>query len=363
MIELLADLFMNFSILFTLTLLMFFFAQKEQFLLFPKLKPFQPITMGLLASLFGCILMIQNIHSFTAVILDARYAAIIFSGLFGGPIAVFIAGVVLSLFRYFFFEMTFESFVAALNTFIFGAVVALVLLKYPMTMRNSLIYYAYGIIQTSIVIVWSRLDAPGIFEDLLLFVLFSIISYLVVWFTLKKMERLAAEVEKIEELAETDYLTGLNNNRKYQEIFYTWREQRDSFFLAVIDIDHFKRVNDTYGHPIGDIVLIELANRLKQISTTFGGAVARIGGEEFGALLPAIDHAQARNQAEAILKAISQTSFQLPDGVELPITVSIGVAGYPFDAHSMPDLYKQADEKLYDAKLGGRNCVKITTSD
>lgn len=355
-----ADLMMNFSILFTLTLLMFFFAQKERFLLFPSLKRFQPFTIGLIGGFYGVVLMIEHIHAFTAVIMDARYAAIVFSGMFGGPIGVLITTSLISGFRYFYFDMTVEALVAALNTLVFGYITALLLIKYPMTMKNSLLYYSYGIIQTAIVIFFYNLSSPGAFQDLLVFLTFSIISYAVVWFTLHKMNRLAKEVEKIEELAETDYLTGLSNNRKYQQIFYEWRDRKPEFHMAVIDIDHFKRVNDTYGHPIGDVVLKELAHRLEATATTFGARVSRIGGEEFGALLPASRREEAKRQAEMLRHVISSAPFQIDDHLALPITVSIGVAHYPSDAQSMPDLYKVADEKLYDAKLGGRNQVHIT---
>lgn len=360
MIELIADLFMNFSILFTLTILLFFFAQEERFLMFPQLKRYQPISMGLIASFVGIILMIQNIHAMTNVIIDARYAAILFSGMFGGPIAVLIATTIISAFRYMFFDMTLEASVAALNTLVYGYVIAVFLFKYPMTMKNALLFYLYGVFQTSVVIFWYHFGKPGALQDLFLFITFSLLSYFIVWISLKKMNQLSNEVEKIEELAETDYLTGLSNNRKYQEIFYDWRNSREGFHVAVIDIDHFKRVNDTYGHPIGDLVLKELAKRMTYEANQIGAKVSRIGGEEFGALLPATNRKEAQEQAERIRSIIASSPFVLEDGLELKITVSIGVAQYPGDGQSMPDLYKLADEKLYDAKLNGRNRVCVT---
>lgn len=360
MMMLFADLIMNFSILFTLTLMMYLFTQKEQFLLFPKLKPFQPVTVGLLGASFGIILMLQHISAETAVIMDARFAAIIFSGLFGGPVAMAIATTAIAVFRFLYFGMGIEHFVAAFNTLVFGYVVAVATLKNPMTLKNSIGYYSYGIVQTATIIYWYNFNTPGSFLDFLLFLIYSSLSYVVVWFTLKRLNRLTKEIEKIEHLSKTDYLTGLNNNRRYQEIFYEWRNLREGFHLAVIDIDHFKRVNDTHGHPIGDLVLIELSKRLEKEATRMGGEVSRIGGEEFGALLPATTRKEAFQQAERLRKVIGSKPFILPEELKLKVTVSIGMAQYPGDGQSLPDLYKLADEKLYDAKLGGRNRVCIT---
>lgn len=358
--ESIADLMMNFSILFTLTILMFFFAQKENFLLFPSLKRFQPITIGLIAGFFGIILMVEHIRFITDYIMDARYAAIVFSGMFAGPIGVFIATSIISGFRFFYFDMSSDSLIATLNTLVFGYVVAIFLIKYKMTMKNSLLYYSYGIIQTALISFIYNISSPGAVQNLVVFLVFSITSYVVVWFTLHKMNQLATEVEKIETLSGTDYLTGLSNDRMYQQLFNEWVTEKSIFYLAVIDIDHFKRINDSYGHPIGDVVLKELARRLHTTAKQLGGKVSRIGGEEFAVLLTATSHEEAKRQAEQLQHIIASIPFQVDHQLMLRITISIGVAQYPDDADSLSELYKIADEKLYDAKLGGRNQVQMT---
>lgn len=165
---------------------------------------------------------------------------------------------------------------------------------------------------------------------------------------------------KTMELATTDALTGLTNRRVFDgrlcaEVDRAGRYQHPLSVL-MLDIDHFKRVNDTYGHPAGDAVLQGLAGLLvKQVRTV--DLAARHGGEEFVVLLPETDGGRAKGVGERIRKAVAGTPFLLPDGKEIPVTVSIGVACYPACGGSAPELFERADQALYIAKQAGRNRV------
>lgn len=351
------ELFVNFCTLFTFAMLMFWFAKQQKQSQFPLLRKFPGYTIGLLSGIFGVVLMLTSIHIGESIIIDGRMAVLALSGLFGGPMAPVIAGILMGTARILVNEISTNAVIAGVNTMMIGIVIGLVAWRIPITFQNAWKYFAYTTMQTVLVIGYLSFSSGFIAGRGALFILYSLISFGIVYLTLLKMDQLSQEIERIEHYSVTDYLTGIPNNRKFQELFYNWREEKDNFFIALLDIDYFKRVNDTYGHPTGDLVLIELAKRLEQSAGNFGGEVARIGGEEFGVLLPATTQVQAKEQAEQLRKSIGSTRFLLPDNLELPITVSIGVAGYPSDAESMPDLYKTADERLYNAKLGGRNCV------
>jgi two-component system, cell cycle response regulator len=142
------------------------------------------------------------------------------------------------------------------------------------------------------------------------------------------------------------------------------RVRQDGISVAVLmfDIDHFKKVNDTHGHPAGDEVLRELAARAVN-SVRSVDLVARLGGEEFIVVMPETDLAIATQVAERLRAAVSREPFAVPGNPEkIPVTISIGVTatGVPDDG---PDtMIKRADVALYTAKARGRNCVIVRPS-
>jgi diguanylate cyclase (GGDEF)-like protein len=164
---------------------------------------------------------------------------------------------------------------------------------------------------------------------------------------------------ELEQLAITDGLTRLYVRRHFLELLNNElrRAQRyhRSLSLLMIDIDHFKAVNDTYGHPQGDQVLQELSGLLRRYGRR-DDIVARYGGEEFVVALVETDQHGAAQAAERIRRAVEQHEFRV--GTErLRLTLSIGVAGYPRDAGNQGDLIVAADQALYAAKRQGRNRV------
>ncbi|WP_197280100.1 sensor domain-containing diguanylate cyclase [Bacillus sp. FJAT-27251] len=163
-------------------------------------------------------------------------------------------------------------------------------------------------------------------------------------------------------------LTNLYNFRYFDHLLHEefvklTRFERTSLSLILLDIDHFKIVNDTYGHPSGNEILIELANRLRKLVGS-QGTVARFGGEEFVVLLPDAGKQTAGKMAEMIRESIANWPFNLQQSIEpgkkqsIQITASIGVATAPDDAEDAMALIRHADRALYvGAKRAGRNRV------
>lgn len=176
---------------------------------------------------------------------------------------------------------------------------------------------------------------------------------------------LARAHEKIYQLATTDGLTGLSNHRTFQNAFDNMlsRAKRQSTPLAIVlcDLDHFKQVNDTYGHPVGDMVLQKVANILENTIRSVDLA-ARYGGEEFALLLENSDSQGACIQAERVRKAIAHLQFS-HEGKQFSISMSFGLAAFPQDATQKSDLIQQADQALYQAKKRGRNCTVAWAED
>ena len=167
----------------------------------------------------------------------------------------------------------------------------------------------------------------------------------------------AAMYEEKERLSIRDGLTGLANHRRFQEYLEETikKSGRQSVGMALFDIDYFKKLNDSYGHPVGDAVLKEVAVRLRRTISQFD-FVARYGGEEFVAVWPGRNDKEAATLAEQVRLAIGTDKFKTPAG-DLAVTISMGVSSYPQDAKGKQELIKTADDALYAAKNSGRNRV------
>jgi two-component system cell cycle response regulator len=167
--------------------------------------------------------------------------------------------------------------------------------------------------------------------------------------------------ELLKQLSNTDPLTKLHNRRHLTEVLgkEIQRAERQKAFLTfiILDIDHFKRVNDTYGHQNGDVVLVALAEAIQSGLRAYDLA-ARYGGEEFVLVLPGTSLAGGVTVAERLRGAVQGLTFA-PPLESLDVTASLGVATFPSSlVDSIDSLIRQADEALYRAKQNGRNRVE-----
>ncbi|TVQ26778.1 MAG: GGDEF domain-containing protein [Spirochaetaceae bacterium] len=186
--------------------------------------------------------------------------------------------------------------------------------------------------------------------------------------------RIHSQAQRLEELAGQDMLTGLDNRLRFTDI--ATREAArihrtgEESSLILMDLDRFKNVNDTYGHPVGDEVLRKAAGVI-QSNVRDTDHVARFGGEEFIILLPGTSTDGARVVADKVRHALSECSFG-PPTENLHITASFGVASLSYDRDATPDAgcpvehssqvdraYQAADSAMYHAKRNGRNRVEV----
>ena len=165
-------------------------------------------------------------------------------------------------------------------------------------------------------------------------------------------QRLHDLASELEYRATHDSLTGVLNRAAIIGLSNR-RLQEDSIALVVLDIDHFKRINDSFGHPKGDQVIRGVIDRLKQLVPD-AGQIGRVGGEEFTVLLPRMDSISAAALAEQLRLAVATHDFGLPD--QSQVTASFGVSCLPRGG-SFDEAYTRADEALYAAKRAGRNQV------
>ncbi|MCP4499450.1 MAG: GGDEF domain-containing protein [Deltaproteobacteria bacterium] len=176
-----------------------------------------------------------------------------------------------------------------------------------------------------------------------------------------RVKTLSIELEEVKKEAATDALTGLDNRKAFDYALSRAGDQHTLFgeqsCLMIIDADHFKNVNDTYGHPTGDAVLVALANELAKAFPRRGDCVARYGGEEFAVVLRESDVHDGDRLAERVLNRIQSKVIE-HDGLHVQITVSIGVA-VSSEAEDSAAWLKRADAALYHAKETGRNRVCV----
>lgn len=167
-------------------------------------------------------------------------------------------------------------------------------------------------------------------------------------------------------LSATDGLTGLYNHRQFQQLLGVALGraylQGHPLHLILFDIDHFKQVNDTYGHPFGDLVLREVAYTARRVLPP-DAIVARYGGEEFAVILPEVNNAEAPLWAERLREAVAAVrTVDEATGNAVGVTISLGVATYQL-GQGKSRLLARADEALYGSKAGGRNRVTVAPPD
>lgn len=239
------------------------------------------------------------------------------------------------------------------------------LLDYQLGIRNGLELIREAVAQgcrTPIVFLTAesaeRVDVAAMNAGALDYLVKGEITPRMVERSLRYALKLGETLEALRRMATRDQLTGLLNRREFERILTEEDERvrrfKHSAALVMVDIDHFKSVNDTHGHPVGDAVLREVARRVADEVRTVDRAF-RFGGEELALLLVQTDRAGAFDLAKRACRAVERDPIIVSDTVALNVTVSAGSAAMPADADSGFSLLNASDRALYAAKTRGRN--------
>ncbi|REK77329.1 GGDEF domain-containing protein [Paenibacillus paeoniae] len=321
-----------------------------------KLSCIMTWKVGLIAGGLGIILMAFTVHM-NGTLLDFRQLAVIIAVMYGGIYSSLIAAVLIFATRLFAFgEVTVSTIIAAGNTIIIALAVGVVCYQAFSYWKKWI--YSIVICNVLTAFVFTINVGEKAVIPIAAYVVMMTIGGLLTAYLVDFLNKANIQFKKNEKEATVDFLTGLSNNRRfdatYQTLLQTAAAKGECLSIALIDIDFFKKVNDTYGHVNGDLVLKQLGIILRETARTFD-TVSRNGGEEFSVLLYDTPHEHALTIAEKMRQAVKRHRFELTDGTSLHITVSIGVATFPYT--SREQLMEQADEALYRAKAGGRNQV------
>ncbi|MGH0594091.1 GGDEF domain-containing protein [Bacillus pretiosus] len=319
---------------------------KEEFSLWQK------CVVGMLTGVLSVLLMHFGVH-IEDIMLDLRYLAVILAIIIGGPIASSITVTIILITRLFFTEYSLASELACYSIVLIGVGVVFI-----WQMKASIFtrWIWFNVYSLSILVV----PLSILFKDMSIVALYVVCSGVAAYITFISANYVLQSNElfqTMKQYATVDALTGLGNVRQFDlelnRHIGNKRMKNDSLCLLLIDIDHFKSVNDTYGHPAGDEVLKQMGHILREVSM-FPDLAFRKGGEEFALLIPQKGLAYGMRMGEQVRTAVENHPFQLLNGTKIKITVSVGISVYE---ESPEQFIQAADDALYYSKRNGRNQV------
>jgi diguanylate cyclase len=324
------------------------------------------LLLGISTGILGSLLMIFSIRITEYILLDLRHVAITLAVLFGGNYALIIAVVIVGISRFLFFTIGYSAYAATITLILTAIFVILINHLRISTLKKSflMLIASTGLYATMyyVILAHFNLQTELILNIVLSYIPASIIGGLLTYYLATYIISSNSSYIELQRQAAYDYLTGLKNvrqfNRLLNEALIKTQQTKKQLALLYIDIDHFKKINDTFGHPAGDEVLKKLGRILTQ-NLNGGDHAFRNGGEEFSILMNNTDEKQASELAEVLREKVEQTPFYLPNGTDQYITISIGVVVSSGNKR-LEEMTHEADKALYQAKNSGRNRVCIT---
>lgn len=354
----LKDLFINMTILITfislITQLLKNYNLEENTSFLTKLF------FGFLSGALGIVLMLFTMLVDENTIIDFRNIPIIMSAVFGGTLTVYITGMMIALFRLMFFGFNTGALLGVVTALINTVgcwLIARTALKTWQKWGYSTFFVLFA---SSFTLTYLLKDKSDFLKIMTIYwFAYALVSAIAYWY-LSYSNTANNIYRRLQKESTKDFLTDLNNVRQFDLLLnnaiHNALQKEEHLSLLMLDLDFFKKVNDTYGHKEGDYVLRELGKILRTSCREFD-EISRNGGEEFSVLLLDCPNAQALRIAERIRHSVEVHPFQLSTGKTINITVSIGVATYPDTLKDIEKIVEQADKALYIAKRTVRNKV------
>ncbi|MBQ0138623.1 MAG: diguanylate cyclase [Kurthia sp.] len=340
----------NFSIMFTFIVFSYFllehFREKNAYL-----DDLHPFIVGMIATFIALLLMKTSIPFDNGLIADSRNISILIAGLLGGPYALLLTSFLVGSFRVFFFDISCISIISGLNIILLGGILFFISKKIKMTFKNIQYFLVFQTIEISFVLAYLGASTQETIEAITVFITTNVIGFYITFFVLKLFRHQFERIRTIQQLADTDYITGLPNNRKFNQLINDALLKETYFSLLLIDIDKFKEINRRYGHSSGDEILYELANRLKKFVVDKNTIVARISGDEFHLLCHDAAPAEGIHYATEFSLAVQKEPFSLSNGEKVYLTVSVGISSYPDNGNTDLELMASVDSAIVAARL------------
>ncbi|MFL0198348.1 diguanylate cyclase [Clostridium sp. WILCCON 0269] len=323
------------------------------------------ILLGISGGFFGILQMIYTLKiDGTTTILDLRNFALIIVSHVGGIIPTIVSAIIIGLYRTLYFGVTKSSLMVVFQMILYSICFHIIDKKIKSDWKKWFFKTLSMLTILLFILIYLLKNVENyqviLFKYFIVNILVSVLEYTLLGYA-KTSNKLYRMYKKD---STKDFLTGLNNVRQFDSIFNyivkNTKEQGKKLSILMIDIDFFKKINDTYGHAEGDVVLRELGKILLN-NCRRSDIVSRNGGEEFTILLLDCSPIQAMQTAERVRSDVEKHPFVLSNGTQINITVSIGVASYPEDTNEVEKLLDLADTALYTAKRTGRNKVRSSS--
>ncbi|SDI51786.1 GGDEF domain-containing protein [Desulfosporosinus hippei] len=338
----------------------------SQILINKDITPSSPLKLrlffSLMTGLLGIILMSISVTVVPGVLLDFRYLALILTATYCGFTSVIITGLIIGIFQLFFYiGLSFSSIIATIVITIITIGCGYTSIFIMSRLKKWVIMSLYTLIVPSIALIISIDNQLLLIKTVFVYWIGTSIVSTLVYFYVGFINSAKFTYRKYQYDSSRDHRTGLNNVRQFDNELNKIIKGLTSNSLVTllfIDIDFFKKVNDTYGHQNGDKVLEDLGKILLS-SCSYSDIVSRNGGEEFSVLMTDCPRDKILDVAERIRLAVQEHKFYLIDGEAINITISIGVAIYPDTVNDINKIAEKSDSALYEAKRTGRNRVVV----
>ncbi len=324
-------------------------------------RPLFRILAGVICGILGILLMWYSVRIQNKMLMDFKSIATLLAATVGGGLSAVISGLVMGGFRIVYFGLNkYSEAGAVLITLVTVGITSIFKTKKSLGRKWLLSTIYMTIVSCGVYFYIFQKNIPILYTIYPYFILgTAVVSYTVYKYMIY-LNNMSLLFIKLKEESTKDYLTGLNNVREFNKLFRLVIEKAVSnnqkFSLLLIDIDFFKKINDTHGHQAGDKVLKEIGKILRH-NCRADDKISRNGGEEFSILLENASNSKAIEIAERIRKIIAENEFEISCGKKIKVTVSIGICSYPETVTDITQIIERADAALYKAKRNGRNLV------
>jgi len=342
----------NFSLIFTFTLLVFWPKLHQNKNKLTKLlsKAQYDAFIGVKFGIIGLFLGSITLDYFEGALYNARIIFILYSGIIGGPVAVFISGFIMNVGRIIIYPMTDLSVILSINSLVLLVVITYFASKYTIGYKNIHLYLYFSLFEMAIVSLFYLDFSFFSVKFVFLITSFTIGTFWAIYWILNESQVTSIQARDMMAMKQVDYLTQLPNNYAIQAYMQKNIENNIHFSYLHIDIDQFKQYNNKYSYLIGDHILQELSQLMKRFSKGKDIFIGRIGGQEFCYIMENAAPAIAVNEANELRQLIENHIFGKQDGLELNITVSIGISTFPDNGITFEKIFITADTTLQASK-------------
>lgn len=349
----------NFALIFAFTILVFWPKQQRKELSFLRFLPKEGynVLIGVAYGLIGIFYGSMALDALNGVLYNSRIIFVIYSGIIGGPMAMFLSGFIMTFGRLLLFPPTELTSLMTINFLILLVGLTYFATIYRVRFDNIKIYLYFSMLEISLVLLFHyNFSYRGLYF-IGTMLLFTFVTFWAIYWVLSQSQAASEQARQAMALQQIDYLTKLPNNFAIEARLNNALSKYASFSFLHIDIDEFRQLNYKYGYLIGDHVLEEFATLIKNYAKGKDIFIGRISGEEFCYVMKDTPPALAIYEANALRELVEKHSFGTNRGQFIQLSISIGISTMPDNGVVLEKLFNAADAALQATKKTTNNPV------